>query len=374
MRIGLLYPSANPLDPNNWSGTPAGLARGLAQSGAQIVPISSGLPPVIHESVAVLSLMAGHKGAVADRMPVKQFSRTRALRHKLKNCGPLDVVIAMGTEMYDLGAVIGDRVPCITYDDGTLAQMWAHPDSDISTSGFPPNHVQAWIERQAHSTAAASLCCVSTSWAADSFAADYGVAAEKIAVVGMGHRPRAVAQIDRDWATPKFLFVGADWERKNGSAVLEAFARVRGQVPAATLHLVGHHPPVNAPGVVDHGFLARGDTAAQVIVDSLYATATCFVLPSRFDPSPISYLEAASAGLPVITTAVGGAGELLPTGGLTANPRNVEDIAAIMLRLCNPDTARSFGHAAANDARTCTWQDVAVRILDAWARLGAPAV
>ena len=39
----------------------------------------------------------------------------------------------------------------------------------------------------------------------------------------------------RDWSTPRYLFVGLDWERKNGQLVLDAFAQVRVQHPDAEL-------------------------------------------------------------------------------------------------------------------------------------------
>lgn len=366
MRIGLLYPARNPVESTNWSGTPAGLAGGLAANGIEVVPIGARVPLGVHEVVAALSRVTGRTGAVADRMPVRQLARTRALTRGLDGAGALDAVLAMGTEMYDLSSVIGNKVPCITYDDGTLRQMINHPDSDISQAGFPRNHVEKWIARQKKSTAAADLCCASTSWAANSLETDYQVKRERIAVVGMGHRPRGAGPDARDWSIPRFLFVGVDWQRKNGAAVVEAFGRVRESHPQATLHLVGEHPVIGQPGVIGYGLVKRNDVQGQEMIDALYSTATAFVLPSRFDPSPISYLEAASAGLPVIATAVGGAGELLGGGSITVDPLNTEDIEAAMMRLCDPQEAQRLGAAASAAAAASSWTDVAARILDSF--------
>jgi glycosyltransferase involved in cell wall biosynthesis len=271
----------------------------------------------------------------------------------------------MGTEMYDLAAVIRSRMPCITYDDGTLQQMWEHHDSDIRNGGFPADHVRKWIMRQAESSRAASLCCVSTRWAARSFIEDYGIPQTRVAIVGMGHRPRTASLSDKDWSIPTYLFVGVDWQRKNGAMVLDAFSRLRSHIPEAVLHVVGNHPVIEQPGVHEHGFLPRNDAAAQQRLDHLYASATCFVLPSKFDPSPISYFEAASAGLPVIATSQGGAGELLGQGALTVDPRNAGQIAEAMLRLADATTARTMGAAATAAAVHSSWQGVASRILEA---------
>jgi glycosyltransferase involved in cell wall biosynthesis len=143
-------------------------------------------------------------------------------------------------------------------------------------------------------------------------------------------------------------------------------------VPEATLDLVGNHPEINAPGVTGHGFLARQDASAQRKLDWLYASATCFVLPSQFDPSPIAYLEAASAGLPVIATSRGGAGELINDGAIVVEPGDSKALVAAMLRLADGSTAESMGAAAARNAATSSWADVAGRILEALGRSRRP--
>ncbi|MEW1823716.1 glycosyltransferase family 4 protein [Arthrobacter sp. NPDC080031] len=182
----------------------------------------------------------------------------------------------------------------------------------------------------------------------------------------MGHRSRRAAPgVVRDWSKPRFLFVGVEWRRKNGAAVVRAFEEVRKLVPAATLDLVGNHPEIDAPGVTGHGFLARGDVSAQLKLDRLYAEASCFVLPSRFDPSPIAYLEAASAGLPVIATSRGGAGELIKDGAIVVDPGDSRALVHAMLFLADPSAAQLMGSAAARNAATSSWADVADRIVEA---------
>jgi glycosyltransferase involved in cell wall biosynthesis len=362
MRLGLLYPGAEPLDPRQWSGTPAGLAAGFAAVGVEVVPIGSRLPWGARKVVALASRATGKKGAVADRQPVKQLARTLALKRCLDRVGQVDAVLAMGTEMYDLAAVLPSGMFSATYDDGTLAQMWGHGNSDLRLSGFPEADVALWIDRQSQSTAAADVNFVSTGWAQTSFLNDYGMDEAKVHVVGMGHNPRTFCRKERDWTHPTYLFVGVDWRRKNGERVLAAFREVRDRYPQATLHLVGEVPPTRQEGVTVHGFLAREDAAAQAVLVELYSKATCFVLPSLFDPSPIACLEAASAGVPVIATTEGGAGELLGNGAAVVSPTDLGAIADAMLRFADPDEARRCGAAAAKAANNSTWARVAERI------------
>ena len=230
---------------------------------------------------------------------------------------------------------------------------------------FDPEAVASWAERQGAACRRATLCCVSTGWAANSVVQDYRVPPERVRVVGMGHRPRSASAAERDWSRPRFLFVGVEWGRKNGAAVLEAFRAVRDRYPEATLDLVGEHPAVDQPGVRGHGLLRREDAQAQRRLDDLYAAATAFVLPSRFDPSPIAYLEAASAGLPVVATTEGGAGDLLGEAAITVAPDDAPGLVSAMLQLADPEMARKRGAEALRRAAESSWQSVTARILAA---------
>ena len=77
-------------------------------------------------------------------------------------------------------------------------------------------------------------------------------------MVGIG-RNHTVVEPSRDWMKPRFLFVGGDWQRKNGDAVLRAFDRLRSRIPGARLDLVGNHPEVSMEGVYGHGWLSLAD-------------------------------------------------------------------------------------------------------------------
>jgi glycogen(starch) synthase len=183
-------------------------------------------------------------------------------------------------------------------------------------------------------------------------------------VVGMGHRPRRVMMsVSRDWSNPRFLFVGVDWRRKNGSQVVRAFREVRATFPKATLDVVGRHPRIDEDGVTGHGFLARDDRASQELLDALFARATAFVLPSRFDPSPIAYLEAASAGLPVVATTEGGAGELLGPAAISVHPDDLNGLVLALTKLGDPHVSAKMGEVAAQRAASSSWADVAGRIV-----------
>ena len=364
-RIGLLYPNAEPTSPANWSGTPKGLSEGFRALRMDVIPIPCNIPRSVRFPLALLARARGTGGPVARRQPLYVKVRSIALASALRRAGQLDAIVAMGTDVFDLTEVMREsNVPVATYDDGNFTLFLRYENSDLRLSGFPIGAVQSWARRQAEACKRANVACVSTNWAKRSIVDDFGVPEKRVRVVGMGHRPRSTPREVRNWASPRFLFVGVDWKRKNGQAVVNAFACVREQFPEATLDLVGEHPPVDLPGVTGHGFLPRESATAQQLLDRLFARATSFVLPSLFDPSPISYLEAASAGLPVVGTTCGGASELLQDAAISVNPQDQEALIRAMLQLSNMDTARSMGALAHARATRFTWQAVSGRIAD----------
>src|SRR5205085_11176320 len=84
-----------------------------------------------------------------------------------------------------------------------------------------------------------------------------------------------------------------------------------------------------------------------------YAAADLFALPTRerfrgleTEGFPLVYLEAASAGLPVVAGAAGGVGEAVADGetGIIVDGRSPEETAGAVIRLLDdPVLARSMG-------------------------------
>ncbi|HSK50902.1 MAG TPA: glycosyltransferase family 4 protein, partial [Solirubrobacterales bacterium] len=143
------------------------------------------------------------------------------------------------------------------------------------------------------------------------------------------------------------------------------FAVVRGRPPAATLDVVGGHPPLEAPGGTGHGLLSRSSPEQQALLAELFARATCHVLPSSYESFGIAYLDAGAAGVPSIGTTVGGAADAVGPGGLLVDPGDLEALAAAMLELCDPVRAAALGARARAHSDRFTWRGVAERVLAA---------
>lgn len=339
-------------DPAQWSGVPRSVSDGLRAAGAEVVALDVALPGrmqrVLDDRLQLRHLAAGPLSRLASR-------RLRRIR--------VDGVCQMGSEF-----VLETSLPLVTFEDMTVAQARRHASPTVKDLGS--GTVERWQERQRRIFESATVCGAFATWTAKSIIDDYRIDPARVQVLGWG-RNHTPPDGPRDWERPRFLFVGVDWQRKNGDAVVRAFTRLRAERPDARLDLVGGHPPLDVEGVVTHGRLRLDHTDERRLVEQLFASATCFVMPSWQEPSGIVFSEAAGAGLASIGTTVGGATDLItPECGIAVEPGDDEALFAAMRRMADPATARELGAAALARAELFTWRAVAERMLRA---LGAPA-
>jgi glycogen synthase len=337
--VGIAFPE--PIGEHTWSGVPAGLTRGLRACKVE----------VIHLTGASEGGMASRSSEVAERTGEE-------IRRALRAAGRLDAVVQIGSTF-----TLPDGVRYVTLEDVTVAQALAVRD-------LPDEWAETWRRRQGEAYSRAVACCVASGWAGRSVSEDYGVPREKVRVVGLGANLEPAPRIQTGYEPPRFLFVGRDWERKNGPAVLRAFDAVHDRFPAATLDLVSEHPPIEHPGVRGHGPLRpeadpEREAGRRLHLRGLFERATCFVLPSRFEPFGIAYVEAGVAGVPSIGTTVGGAADAIGAGGLLVDPDDEDALREAMLALCAPERTHRLGDLARQNAARYSWTRVAERVLDA---------
>jgi alpha-maltose-1-phosphate synthase len=202
-----------------------------------------------------------------------------------------------------------------------------------------------------------------SEFAARSLTGFYGVPQERVSVVGGGVNIE-VLDGTRDPApsrVPTILFVGKEFQRKGGDTLLKAFRRVRARVPEARLRIVGTEDVAPEPGVE---VLGRIHDRSQIA--RLYAEATLFCLPSRFDPYPGALIEAMAYGLPCVSTTVCGIPEIVIAGqtGLLVPPGDDHALAGALLKLLTDGAvADRLGMAGRRRAEDCfDWDRVVERM------------
>lgn len=254
----------------------------------------------------------------------------RRTLNALLRAGRPDVLHVHTQAISFLSLDIMRRIPTVLSADGTSFQMAEQQLGPRHRWTFAVNHA---LERLAFRSAAAVVAF--SRWAAGSIIERHGVSPERVHVIPPGidvrRFDRIVADRERigDDGIRRVLFVGGEFERKGGPLLTDVFRSRFGDDPAFELHLMTRSADVpEHPRIVVH----RGVEPYSPQWFRLFARADVFVLPTKRDQSPIAFLEAMAAGLPVVTTAVGSAAEIV-VDGETGYILSGNDGAALAARL-----------------------------------------
>jgi glycosyltransferase involved in cell wall biosynthesis len=166
-------------------------------------------------------------------------------------------------------------------------------------------------------------------------------------------KPTPVSRLDRPprapGELPRIVFVGNWFHRKHGPQLVAHHQQVWRD--RAELHIISRdaRPDASAHNVIWHGAQPR-----ERILDELLPDMDIFVLPTTHDLHPWAILEAASVGLPVVSTRLFGIPEMVIDGetGLLHDPGSWEQFDQAIERLVSePELRFQFGRAAREHVR-----------------------
>jgi L-malate glycosyltransferase len=159
---------------------------------------------------------------------------------------------------------------------------------------------------------------------------------------------------------------------KDHATALRTVARVAAQRPDVRLLIVGEGPQLHAiqEQMVQQQLSDRVRLLGlRTDVPRLLAAADVFLLTSTSEGIPLTVLEAMAAGVPVVSTAVGGVGEIIADGvtGLLAPPGDDAALADAVGRLAaQPDFRREMSRRGRERVETLFSE---TRMLDSYDRL-----
>ena len=179
---------------------------------------------------------------------------------------------------------------------------------------------------------------------------------------------------------PSIVFVAANLDKHKGlDVLLDALVAVRTLVPSVKLSVVGggsarlkYEALVRKKGLNDC-VVFTGHLSGKTLVRE-FQKAWIFALPTDNDNSPMVVTEAMSAGLPVVSTMVGGIPSMVETGktGFLIAPHDLVALAEkISILLSDSGMAARFGAAGRDKAissfswkeRVATYHAVLERVL-----------
>jgi glycogen synthase len=253
--------------------------------------------------------------------------RSRQTQKKLKSLSPKpDFVI----HFFSLFGPFWDdfSIPYAMYLDYTMAlgrknwPLWAPFRSD--------RDYERWIAYEKKSYHQSQLIFTFGHSCKTSLVNDYGIAAEKIHVVGSSGNFRDTSTTLKTFGTQQILFQGSEFERKGGDLLLQAFRVIRERVPSATLVIIGSTLTIDEPGVKNLGYISSAPE-----IERLFLTSDLVVAPARCDPFPAFIIEAMNYGVPCIITKQTGISNMIlnQENGVVIDSSEPEEIAAKAVNL-----------------------------------------
>lgn len=328
----------DPLDPRNWSGTPAQIFRCLQDAGVDVTAsgphfrfIRKSINWIVFRYYHYTQKLFYH--IERDLFWVRLFTKLGSRRIT----GDADAIV---TAIPSFTAFVRPGIPIFMIHDATWGQVvesypWfhrAHQPERIVEDGFE-------LERIAYQRKDV-FPVLTSEWAAARAVADYGVDPGRISVLSLGpnlaHPPQrdAVeeALLRRGTGPCRLLFIGKEWDRKGGQLAVDATAALIEMGVPAELHVVG--PEEMAPGtsaaaalpsfVRAHGFLNKNVPEQWATLQRMLFESDFFILPTQAEALGVVFAEAAAHAMPSIGTTVGGVPSVLHdgVGGALFPPQN----------------------------------------------------
>ena len=238
----------------------------------------------------------------------------------------------------------------------TILSLDATPKNIDTIGGAYGHEVRSWVAERMKQFLTkltfrrAAHVVAFSRWVKDSLVTDYDIPEARITVNAPGadlqrwNLTESDRIASRGDSVPRVLFVGGDFRRKGGEALMRSAASMRGRW---TLDIVTREAVSDAetiPGVRIHRTL-KPDTPELF---ALYRAADIFVLPTLADTFGLAIIEAMAMRLPVIATRVGAIPEIVVHGetGLLIPTHSAEALAGAIEELVqDPERRRAMGAA-----------------------------
>lgn len=340
------YDSTN---TRHWSGLGYYMAQSLEKQGVELIRINCFVKfSLLQRTRRWLMRIVARK--------VLQIERENAYLKRLANKADKELSGQAYDIIFSPGSLpvsfLTASKPIVFFTDATydcLARLYTGQKSLSRYSLTQGNYAEAKAIKNA------SLIFYTSEWAKENAVTIYNADSNKIRQLCFGpNLPAAnitTGDLKRKIAMKKgrkqktFLFIGVDWYRKGAGTAIETVSRLNEMGLPSTIILVGCTVPdgVRLPTFVTHyPFISKSDFNGLNTLQELFRQADFFLLPTLADCTPVVFSEAASYGLPAITTDVGGIKSVVVdgvTGYCISTDNFVEEATKKIVSLCRDEAS-----------------------------------
>lgn len=183
---------------------------------------------------------------------------------------------------------------------------------------------------------------------------------------------------DRDYARASRLLFAATWRKNKGiEDLVPAFTILAERYPELELIVLGSGVPEPTVWATFPEPLRSRISCVQAtsegVTATTFAAADIYLLPSLFEGTPLTLIEAMMSGMPIVTTAICGMKDVIrdSENGLLVPVRSPKAIVAAVERLIGDAAFRAqLGKTAQDEAlEKYTWNQVAMPILKVYEQL-----
>lgn len=335
------------------------------------------LPPDFHPTILVTRPdTSGHPTHGKLRICQYQATRLRHISHRLdafyletfKNYKNVDVVhptyytLCTGQDISKIRAPMVLTVWDLTHE--------------IFAPTLDPTGQHAEVKRRAILSAQAILC-ISQNTKQD-LLERYDISPAKITVTHLAANIDAtLSHGDEEIPDePYYLYVGSREAYKNFDGLLRAFAKVASVKTEVILCAVGLPFDATEKQMITQlnldGRVKNFGQVSDTHLAKLYRCSNAFVYPSFYEGFGIPLLEAMSCGTAVVASNTSSFPEVVGDAGILFDPRSDDDLADILLTLCDSPSERERlikkGHERAKEF---SWAKTVSQTLEVYRLVGA---
>ncbi len=353
MRVGLVIERFDPRRGGAELST-VQFATQLAERGHQIHVVARRFGEVVHRLPIIAHLVSGGRTRVGFAEAAEAELRSLSL----------DLVHDMGSGWYcDVFQPHGGSPVAVSRQKLLLLPRWMRPIKRAFNRLTPRyREFQTLLNRQCADDG--RILVALSQMTAEHFQQFHGVKPERIRLIYNGvdtrrfspahradHRRAVRRQLGVGERTVVLLIVAHNFALKGVPTLLRAMGRLTARRAPVHLVVVGGKRTRRWTRRAERLGAAGAVTFTGPVEDTVpwYAAADVYVHPAFYDNCSLVVLEALASGLPVVTSRLNGAGELLTEGVegyIVSDPADADELLDRLEPLWDPDVRQRMGQSA----------------------------